>query len=97
MGPQIMILFFNMWLRKYNNKQKGKNKMYIDKYKVEIKGSKYHEKTDKRMKDQVLAIYQSDDGMNIKALKNILEELADSHDANHNISFNIVMKQYDHD
>ena len=24
MGPQIMILFFNMWLRKYNNKQKGK-------------------------------------------------------------------------
>jgi len=71
--------------------------MYIDKYKVEIKGSKYHEKTDKRMKDQVLAIYQSDDGMNIKALKNILEELADSHDANHNISFNIVMKQYDHD
>jgi len=70
--------------------------MYIDKYKVEIKGSKYHEKTDKRMKDQVLATYQSDEGMNIKALKNILEELADSHDANHNISFNIVMKQYDH-
>ena len=24
MGLQIMILFFNMWLRKYNNKQKGK-------------------------------------------------------------------------
>ena len=24
MGQQIMILFFNMWLRKYNNKQKGK-------------------------------------------------------------------------
>ena len=24
MGPQIMILFFNMWQRKYNNKQKGK-------------------------------------------------------------------------
>jgi len=70
--------------------------MYIDKYKVEIKGSKYHEKTDKKMKDQVLATYQSDEGMNIKALKNILEELADSHQANHNITFNIVMKQYDH-
>ena len=24
MGPQIMILYFNMWQRKYNNKQKGK-------------------------------------------------------------------------
>ena len=24
MDQQIMILFFNMWLRKYNNKQKGK-------------------------------------------------------------------------
>ena len=68
--------------------------MYIDKYKVEIKGTKY---TDKKMTDQVLATYQSDEGMNIKSLKNILEELADSHDAHHNISFNIVMKQYDHD
>ena len=63
--------------------------MYIDKYKVEIKGTKYHEKTDKKMTDQVLASYQSDDGMNIKKLVNILEELADSHEANHNISFNI--------
>ena len=24
MDQQIMILYFNMWLRKYNNKQKGK-------------------------------------------------------------------------
>jgi len=71
--------------------------MYIDKYKVEIKGNKYHEKTDKKMKDQVLATYQSDDGMNIKSLKNILEELADHHNANHDITFNIVMRQYDHD
>jgi hypothetical protein len=68
--------------------------MYIDKYKVEIKGTKY---TDKKMTDQVLATYQSDEGMNIKSLKNILEELADSHNAHHNITFNIVMKQYDHD
>lgn len=71
--------------------------MYIDKYKVEIKGNKYHEKTDKKMKDQVLATYQSDDGMQVKALINILEELSDSHQAHHNITFNIVMKQYDHD
>ena len=71
--------------------------MYIDKYKVEIKGTKYHEKTDKQMKDQVLATYESNDGMNVKALINILEELADSHQAHHNITFNIVMKQYDHD
>jgi len=71
--------------------------MYIDKYKVEIKGTKYHEKTDKQMKDQVLATYESNDGMQVKALINILEELADSHQAHHNISFNIVMKQYDHD
>ena len=71
--------------------------MYIDKYKVEIKGTKYHEKTDKKMTDQVLATYESNDGMNIKELANILEQLADSHQANHNITFNIVMKQYDHD
>jgi len=71
--------------------------MYIDKYKVEIKGTKYHEKTDKQMKDQVLATYESNDGMQVKALINILEELADSHQAHHNITFNIVMKQYDHD
>ncbi len=24
MGPQIMIRYFNMWQKKYNNKQKGK-------------------------------------------------------------------------
>ena len=70
--------------------------MYIDKYKVEIKGNKYHEKTDKKIKDQVLATYESNDGMNIKKLMNILEELADTHEAHQNISFNIVMKQYDH-
>jgi hypothetical protein len=71
--------------------------MYIDNYKVEIKGNKYHEKTDKQIKDQVLATYQSDEGMNIKKLMNVLEELMESHDAHHNITFNIVMKQYDHD
>ena len=70
--------------------------MYTDKYKVEIKGTKYHEKTDKKMTDQVLATYQSDDGMNIKKLMNVLEELMENHEAHHNISFNIVMKQYDH-
>tara|TARA_R100000654_G_scaffold4848_1_gene14095 strand:- start:1439 stop:1654 length:216 start_codon:yes stop_codon:yes gene_type:complete len=69
--------------------------MYIDKYKVEIKGTKYHEKTDKKMTDQVLATYESNDGMQVKALINILDELADCHQAHHDISFNIVMKQYD--
>jgi len=49
------------------------------------------------MTDQVLATYQSDQGMHIKKLINILEELEDSHDAHNNITFNIVMKQYDHD
>ena len=71
--------------------------MYIDNYKVEIKGTRYHEKTDKKMIDQVLATYQSDQGMHIKKLINILEELEDSHDAHNNITFNIVMKQYDHE
>ena len=36
MDQQIKILFFNMWLRKYNNKQKGKkmrdHSEYIDDY-----------------------------------------------------------------
>ena len=71
--------------------------MHEFKYKVEIKGTKYHEKTDKKMTDQVLATYESNDGMQVKALINILEELADSHQAHNNITFNIVMKQYDHD
>ena len=65
--------------------------MYIDKYKVEIKGTKYHEKTDRKMTDQVLATYESNDGMQVKALINILEELADSHQAHNNITFNIVI------
>jgi hypothetical protein len=71
--------------------------MYIDKYKVEIKGTKYHDRTDKKMTDQVLATYESNDGMQVKALINILGELADNHQAHNNITFNIVMKQYDHD
>jgi len=49
------------------------------------------------MTHQVLATYESNDGMNIKKLSNILEELADNQEAHHNISFNIVMKQYEHD
>ena len=39
--------------------------------------------------------YESNDGMNVKALINILEELADSHQAHNNITFN--KKQYDHE
>nr|BAR15916.1 hypothetical protein [uncultured Mediterranean phage uvMED] len=35
--------------------------------------------------------------MNIKKLMNVLEELMENHDAHHNITFNIVMKQYDQD
>jgi len=71
--------------------------MYIDKYKVEIKGVKYHEKTDKKMKDQVLATYESNDGMNIKKLINILEELADSHDAHQETEVSITLKQHQYD
>ena len=71
--------------------------MYIDNYKVEIKGTKYHEKTDKRMKDQVLATYESNDGMNIKKLSNILEELADSHDAHQEIEISVNLKQHQYD
>jgi len=68
--------------------------LYIDKYKVQIKGDKYHHKTDKRMKDQVLATYESDDGMNIKKLMNVIEELAECHDAQHKINFDITLNQY---
>ena len=68
--------------------------MYIDNYKVEIKGTKYHEKTDKKMTDQVLATYECDDGMNIKKLMNVIEELAECHDAHHKINFDITLNQY---
>tara|TARA_R100001460_G_scaffold87565_1_gene129001 strand:+ start:656 stop:805 length:150 start_codon:yes stop_codon:yes gene_type:complete len=46
------------------------------------------------MKDQVLATYQSDDGMNIKKLMNVIEELAECHDAQHTINFDITLNQY---
>ena len=69
--------------------------MYIDQYKVEIRGNKYHEKTDKQLKNQLLATYESNEGMQIKNLISILTELSDNHNASHNISFNIVMKQHD--
>ena len=71
--------------------------MYIDQYKVEIKGSQYDEKTNKKLKDKLLATYESNQGMPIKNLISILSELADSHNANYNINFNIVMKQYEDD
>ena len=71
--------------------------MLIDKHTVKIVGSKWDHKKDKRIQDQVIATYQSTESMDIKKLSSLIEELADSHDAHHSISFNIVMKQYDHD
>ena len=71
--------------------------MLIDKHTVKIVGSKWDHKKDKRIQDQVIATYQSTESMDIKKLSSLIEELADSHNAHHNITFNIVMKQYDHD
>ena len=41
MDQQIMILFFNMWQKKYNNKQKGKIMDEIDKYRSEMNKKHY--------------------------------------------------------
>ena len=71
--------------------------MYIDNYKVEIKGTKYHEKTDKKMKDQVFATYQSTENMDIKKLSSLIEELADSHDAHQEIEISVNLKQHQYD
>ena len=71
--------------------------MYIDNHEVEVRGTKYDDKTNKQKKDQVLLVHKSTEGMQVKKLIPLLEEIAESHDANHNITFNIVMKQYDHD
>ena len=71
--------------------------MLVDKHTVKIIGSKWDHKKEKRLQDQIIATYQSTENMDIKKLSLLIEELADSHDAHHNISFNIVMKQYDHD
>jgi|TARA_R110002110_G_scaffold194698_2_gene403717 hypothetical protein len=66
--------------------------IYIDKHNVKVIGSKYI--NGKHKKDQVLATHQSSEGIALKRLIPLLEEYADTHDANHEIEFTITMKQY---
>lgn len=68
--------------------------MYIDKHEVEIKGTKYDEKTNKSKKDQLLVSYNSSEGMTLKKLIPLLEELVDTHEANCKISLKITMEQH---
>lgn len=66
--------------------------IHIDKHNVKVIGSKYI--NGKHKKDQVLATHQSSEGIALKRLIPLLEEYADTHDANHEIEFTITMKQY---
>jgi transketolase C-terminal domain/subunit len=66
--------------------------IHIDKHNVKVIGSKYI--NGKHKNDQVLATHQSSEGIALKRLIPLLEEYADTHDANHEIEFTITMKQY---
>ena len=48
----------------------------------------------KHKKDQVLATHQSSEGIQLKKLIPMLEEIADTHNANHEITISITMNQY---
>ncbi len=71
--------------------------MYIDNHEVEVRGTKYDDKTNKQKKDQVLLVHKSTEGMQVKKLIPLLEEIAESHEAHHTISIKITMNQYDQD
>jgi hypothetical protein len=77
-------------------KRKGKT-MYIDNHEVEVRGTKYDDKTNKQKKDQVLLVHKSTEGMQVKKLIPLLEEIAESHEAHQTISIKITMNQYDQD
>ena len=77
-------------------KRKGKT-MYIDNHEVEVRGTKYNHKTNKQKKDQVLLVHKSTEGMQVKKLIPLLEEIVESHEAHHTISIKITMNQYDQD
>jgi transketolase C-terminal domain/subunit len=66
--------------------------IYVDKHDVKVVGSKYI--NGKHKKDQVLATHQSSEGVALKRLIPMLEEIADTHDANHEITISITMNQY---
>ena len=66
--------------------------IYVDKHDVKVVGSKYI--NGKHKKDQVLATYQSSEGIQLKKLIPMLEEIADTHNANHEITISITMNQY---
>lgn len=77
MDQQIMILFFNMWQRKYNNKQKGKTmtkeeKMFEDfKEKMFKEIKKFHkamEKTDLHKDNPNFANYLVGDFLNFESV-----------------------------
>ena len=71
--------------------------MNIDRHTIKIIGTKYDHKKDERIKDQLIATYQSTENMDIKKFSSLLEEIADSHEAYQDTDVVITLKQYDHD
>nr|BAR39428.1 hypothetical protein [uncultured Mediterranean phage uvMED] len=71
--------------------------MLIEKHTIKIIGSRYDHKKDKRIKDQVIANYDSIENMDIKKLSYLIEELADAHDAHQETEVSITLKQHQYD
>ena len=79
------------------NKQKEYNmSIYIDSYKIDVKGIS-NRTTAKGAKNAPLvdkANFVSTDGMNSKAFIDMVEQIADSHDANCDVHCHITLKQH---
>ena len=84
MDQQIMILFFNMWQRKYNNKQKGENMTDRVIYKLtEYNSSTDEEKivyghTKQSLEDEMPTVSEDQEITEINFNANDMESLCDA-------------------
>lgn len=70
--------------------------MYIDEYKVTVKGSKWNHKTQKQIKDVTKVEMESTDGINHKAFVALMDELKDTHEVC-TIKVTVEMSQHEYE
>ena len=67
--------------------------IYIDKYNIKIEGEDNNSKNKKAPIVEIMSM-SSKDGMNSKNFIDMVEAIADSHDANCEIDVQVTMKQH---
>ena len=67
--------------------------IYIDSYSIRVEGEDYNSKNKKAPLVEKMSV-SSKDGMNSKAFIDMVEQIADSHDANCDVHCHITLKQH---